>query len=109
MEIERSEYQGNQVIAPCGDIDMHSSPDLRETLLVLTKKKITPLFVDFKDVNYIDSSGIATFVESLKAIKSYGGQLKLVALPEEVMEIFKFSKLDSIFEIYGTLEDADNH
>jgi hypothetical protein len=37
---------------------------------------------------------------------SYGGRLKLIGLLEGVREIFSFSKLDKVFEIYGTFEDA---
>jgi hypothetical protein len=37
---------------------------------------------------------------------SYGGRLKLIGLLEGVKEIFSFSKLDKVFEIYGSFEDA---
>lgn len=108
MKIEISEYKGGKVIVPSGDIDMHSSPGLRSELLKYIDGKVPSLLVNFKDVSFIDSSGIATFVEGFKAMKSYGGRLKLIGLPENIMEIFRFSKLDSIFEIYGNMEDAIN-
>lgn len=106
MEIEVGTYKNAQVIALSGDVDMYSSPTLRKTLMQLIGKKATPLLVDFKDVAYIDSSGIATFVEGLKGMRSYGGSFRFVAVPERVMEIFNFSKLDKIFEIYRTIDDA---
>ena len=106
MEIEIKNYQGMKVIALSGEIDMYSSPALREEMMSLIDKKVTPLLVDFKRVSYIDSSGIATFVEGLKHMMSYGGKLKLIGLLEGVREIFRFSKLDKVFEIYGTFEDA---
>jgi len=106
MKIEVKDYQGMKVMALSGEIDMYSSPALREEMMGLIHKRVTPLFVDFKGVSYIDSSGIATFVEGLKGMMSYGGRLKLIGLLEGVREIFGFSKLDRVFEIYGTLEDA---
>lgn len=106
MRIEIIDYQGLKVIALSGEIDMYTSPTLREELMGLINKRVTPLLVDLKEVSYIDSSGIATFVEGLKRMMSYGGRLKLIGLLEGVKEIFSFSKLDKVFEIYGNLEDA---
>jgi anti-sigma B factor antagonist len=106
MEIEIKDYQGMKVMALSGEIDMYTSPALREEMMGLIDKRVTPLLVDFKGVPYIDSSGIATFVEGLKRMMSYGGRLKLIGLLEGVKEIFSFSKLDKVFEIYGSFEDA---
>ena len=106
MEIEIKDYQGMKVMALSGEIDMYTSPALREQMMGLIDKRVTPLLVDFKGVPYIDSSGIATFVEGLKRMMSYGGRLKLIGLLEGVKEIFSFSKLDKVFEIYGSFEDA---
>lgn len=106
MKIETRDYKGNKLMILSGEIDLYSSPSLREEMMSLISKKITPLFVDLHKVSYIDSSGIATFVEGLKHIMSYNGRLKLIGLIEGVQEIFRFSKLDRVFEIYGSLEDA---
>jgi len=106
MEIEIKDYQGMKVMALSGEIDMYSSPALREEIMDLIDQRVTPLLVDFKKVSYIDSSGIATFVEGLKRMMSYGGRLKLIGLLEGVREIFRFSKLDQVFEIYRSFEDA---
>lgn len=106
MKVEVKDYQGMKVMALSGEIDMYSSPALREQMMGLIDKRVTPLLIDFKGVSYIDSSGIATFVEGLKRMMSYGGRLKLIGLLEGVREIFSFSKLDKVFEIYGSFEDA---
>ena len=108
MNIEIIEYKNKKVIKISGDIDLYSSPDLREALLVLIKSKIPALYINLNAVTYIDSSGIATFVEGLKCMKSYGGKLHFFEIPQSVMEIFRFSKLDRVFEIYGNIDDAIN-
>jgi anti-sigma B factor antagonist len=109
MKIEISDSKGIKVISVSGDIDMYSSPDLRKELMQLVHKRVSPLLVDFRGVSYIDSSGIATFVEGLKNMMSYGGKLRFFAIPEKIMEIFCFAKLDRVFEIYGTIDDASNN
>ena len=106
MKIEVVDYNSHKIVKPTGDIDMYTSPELRKQLLGLINKKIPVLFVDLNGVSYIDSSGIATFVEGLKGMKSYGGRLKLVGMPKGILEIFSFSKLDKVFEIYPTMDEA---
>ncbi len=106
MTVHLAEHHGAPLISPSGDIDMDSSPELRKVLMTLAKKKATPILVDFSNVTYIDSSGIATFVEGLKNVKAYGGRLRLFGMAESIAEIFNFSRLDKVFEIYGNLDDA---
>ena len=109
MKIEISDSKGMKVILVSGDIDMYSSPELRKELMQLVHKRVSLLLVDFRGVSYIDSSGIATFVEGLKNMMAYGGKLKFIGIPEKIMEIFCFAKLDRVFEIYGTIDDACNN
>ncbi len=106
MKIEITEHKGLKVFELSGDVDMYSSPVLRKELLCFIEKKIPVLLVDFKGVSYIDSSGIATLVEGLKGMMSYGGKLKLLGIPQRITDIFNFSKLDKVFDIYGGLDDA---
>ncbi len=106
MEIEIVDYKGTKVMELSGEIDMYTSPELRRELMGLLQRKVSPLLVDFKKVSYIDSSGIATFVEGLKGMKTYGGRLKFFSIPDRIVEIFNFSKLDRVFEIYRNLDEA---
>lgn len=106
MDIGVADYKGSKLITVSGDVDMYSSPALREQMLSLIDKRVSVLLVDFNRVSYIDSSGIATFVEALKHMKSYGGRLHLCCLPVSIREIFGFSKLDKVFEIFGNIDDA---
>ncbi|RJQ44430.1 MAG: anti-sigma factor antagonist [Nitrospiraceae bacterium] len=106
MKIETAEHKGHKLVSVSGDIDMYSAHELREELMRLTSRKPQIVLVNLIEVPYMDSSGIATFVEILKVMKRYGGRLKLVHMNEGIMEIFRFSKLDSIFEIVGEMDDA---
>ncbi|MEK6673686.1 MAG: STAS domain-containing protein [Nitrospirota bacterium] len=108
MKLEITDCKGIKMIALSGEVDMYTSPELREEMMNLIRRRTSPLFVDFSGVSYIDSSGIATFVEGLKGIMSYNGKLKLVGIPDRIMEIFNFSKLDRVFEMYGSIDDALN-
>lgn len=106
MKIETIEAGDTKIIGLSGEIDMHCSPELRKTLLETIEKKPPVLVVDLGDVTYIDSSGIATLVEGLKAMKRYGGKLRLVAINDNIMDLFRFAKLDRVFDTFSTVNSA---
>lgn len=89
-----------------GELDYHSSPELREKLTELTSKQSPKILVDLGGVDYMDSSGIATFVEAFQKSKRYQGRLILAALTPTVRGVFEIAKLDSIFEISPTVKEA---
>ena len=99
MNIKISDKKDGTVIAISGEIDMYTSPELREKIMSCIKLRVQVVSVDFQKVSYIDSSGIATFVEGLKCMKKYGGRLQFFNIPEAIMEILRFSKLDKVFDI----------
>ncbi len=90
-----------------GDIDLANSPAMRKALLGEIKDKHTPkVLLNLKSVRYIDSSGRASLVEGLKAARDNGARLILYGLSSSVREVLELSRLQKIFEIYDTEEQA---
>lgn len=94
--------KGNKtsIITIEGDIDLYSSPKVREKISRLIEKKIPVIMINLQGVKYMDSSGIATFVEGFQNIKKYKGKLIFYNLQTLVRDIFELTKLEKIFEIY---------
>lgn len=93
------------VVALEGDVDLQSSPDARKVLLDCVGKK-RPVLVDLSAVGYIDSSGVASLVESLQTAKKSGNTLVLVAVSEGAMRVLQLARLDKVFTICDTVEDG---
>ena len=90
-----------------GDLDLANSPAMRKTLLGEIKEKhSSKIFLNLKNVRYIDSSGIASLVEGLKASRDNGARMILYALSPSVREVMELSRLQKIFEIYDSEEQA---
>jgi anti-sigma B factor antagonist len=86
-----------------GDIDLAHSTELRRVVLVEFRENRTPkVILNLIEVNYIDSSGVASLVEGLKASRDIGARMMLVGLSPIVYEVLELSKLLKIFEIYDT-------
>jgi anti-sigma B factor antagonist len=88
------------ILALEGEIDLHRSSQIKETLETLVSKKVPRILLDFSGVTYIDSSGLATMIETLQRIQSYGGKLAMFGLRDSVRSIFEIARLDQIFSIF---------
>ena len=89
-----------------GDLDFHSSPQLRAELTKILEGETQKILVDLKKVEYLDSSGLATFVELFQKMKKGGGKLVLFNLKQAVRSVFEISKLDSVFVLAKDDEEA---
>jgi anti-sigma B factor antagonist len=83
-----------------GEVDLYSSPKLREAIVGATKAKAAVLVVELSGVGYMDSSGVATLVEGLQFSRAYGGSFRVAGLTPSVQQVFQFAKLDRVFEIH---------
>lgn len=73
MRISVKENGEVQILEVSGEIDFHTSRDLRVKFQELLERKTPKLLVNLKRVSYIDSSGLATFIETLQRMNRYGG------------------------------------
>ena len=68
MQISSRQIDTATIFDVTGDIDLANSPEVRKALLHEIKEKRTPRVVmNLSKVRYIDSSGVASLVEGLKA------------------------------------------
>ncbi len=100
--------KGARVVIVClaGDVDLQHSPAVRNELIRLTGDKPSSMIIDLAAVDYMDSSGVATLVEALQHVRRYQGRLVLVAPNERVRSIFQIARLDSIFRIVASQQEA---
>jgi len=90
-----------------GDIDLSSSPEVRKALLREFRENRMPrVALNLGGVRYIDSSGVASLVEGLKASRDLGARFILYGLGTIVREVLQLSRLVKVFEIYDTEEQA---
>lgn len=89
-----------------GDIDFGSSPAMRNTILNELASGPARLVINLAKVTYMDSSGIATFIEALQQQRKAGHKLILTELQPRVMSIFQIAKLDNLFTIVADNEAA---
>jgi anti-sigma B factor antagonist len=100
MQIRVQRLDKAALIKLSGRLDMKTSPDLRKVALKLyTKGVCRNLTIDFANVLYIDTSGLATLLEILVTAKENCGQLTLSCLSEKVRYMIDVNGLAGFFRI----------
>lgn len=100
MDINVKRDGSRSVIYVSGDIDLYTSPQLRDTVLdLLGKRSQEQVIVDLKQVFYIDSSGIASLVEGLQEARKRKARFVLVGLNDAPRHVLELTRLLSVFEI----------
>jgi anti-sigma B factor antagonist len=94
------------IVEPHGDIDLTASPSLRHELKRVQAEKPQRLVVNLGHVSYMDSSGVATLVEAMQTARRDRTQMVLCAMQDRVRSIFEIAKLDTVFTITLTIDDA---
>jgi len=89
---------GLSILALSGEIDLHYSPDLRKAILDIYKMDVS-LEVDLSNVQYLDSSGVACFVEAFQISKNKNLGFVMTNISQPVMQVIKLARLDSVFPI----------
>lgn len=64
------------------------------------------LVLSLRDVTLISSSGLGTLIQFSQDFKSRSGRLALAALHQTGKEVMAITKLDTLFQIYDTVEEA---
>jgi len=104
--IDASEFDGGTVLKPIGDIDLSQSSILRESIATANGRRRPKLVVDLSEVPYMDSSGVATLVEAMQVARRQGTRLILCGLQKRVQSIFEIARLNDVFVICPTVDDA---
>ncbi len=89
-----------------GEIDLHVSPGIANSLKTMAQAKPETLVVDLSQVGYIDSSGLAVLIEAMQSVVGYGGKFALAGLQESVRPIFEIARLDQVFRIFPSVDAA---
>ncbi|MFA5500330.1 MAG: STAS domain-containing protein [Candidatus Omnitrophota bacterium] len=106
MAIKTENKNGLTVCYVEGEIDINTSPDIKKNFEKILSKKTPAMVINFSKVTYVDSSGLATLVEILKDMRTYGGKMKLSNLSPKIKSLFEITKLEKLFEIIADEKDA---
>lgn len=107
MNISLRQVDQARILDVSGNIDISNSPAIRKALLhEIREGRATRVLVNLTAVAYIDSSGVASLIEGLKASRELSSRLVLFGLSDSAREVLKISRLLKVFEVYDDEQQA---
>lgn len=102
----RKDPKGVVVISVDGQLIVGNRHELKQKVMDALDVGERKIVIDFINTGYIDSSGLGALVSLSKKIRDQGGELKLAGLNEDLRTLFELTKLDTLFTIADTPEQA---
>ncbi len=100
MGIKIEKIDKNLIAYMDGDIDHHSAKDIREQIDIEIKNHLpSKLILDFKNVSFMDSSGIGLVMGRYKSMKEIGGGIQLKNLSSHISKVMKLAGIEKILKI----------
>jgi anti-sigma B factor antagonist len=106
MHIE-VENRGNISVMHCGgSLDADSIAAFKKVAYDLVDQGVTRLVVDFANLTFVDSMGLGALISLLRRVRQRQGDVKVVALTDDVKTIFEITRLHRLFEVCADLNTA---
>ena len=105
MQIATTPGSDRYVITVSGEVDLATSPELDNAIIVAIESGTSSLAIDLTDVSFMDSSGLGVIVRGLKRCREADKDLDLVITNERVLKVFGITGLDQVIPIHDSIED----
>lgn len=91
---------GKLTVVLTGEIDHHCAKGYIQAITAKIEAYTPEICVlDFEDVSFVDSSGIAVVINALRCMTQIEGKLLLCGIGTQPMRVFRASGIDKLVEI----------
>lgn len=91
---------GRLTVALTGEIDHHCAKTYIQAIAAKIEAYTPEICIlDFQEVSFVDSSGIAVVINALRSMTQIEGKLLLTGIASQPMRVFRASGIDKLVEI----------
>jgi len=91
---------GRLTVALTGEIDHHCAKHYIQAIAAKIEAYTPEICIlDFEEVSFVDSSGIAVVINALRSMTQIEGKLLLTGISPQPMKVFRASGIDKLVEI----------
>ncbi len=106
MNCVRTSKESCDLVRVEGDVDLATSPELRNLLREVLEKDRRSVVLDLAQVPHMDSSGIAVLIEGERWARKYGLKLLLASPSRQVRMVLELARLETFFTIADDVDGA---
>jgi anti-sigma B factor antagonist len=88
------------------EANLSHSEQFKNELITLLNTRQRSIWLDMAKVSYVDSSFLGALVAALKHAISLKRDVVLINLQKDIDDMLKLIRLDKVFKIYDTEQDA---
>ncbi|AQT69311.1 Anti-anti-sigma-B factor [Anaerohalosphaera lusitana] len=104
------QYVGDVVLVVPTDEKLLEEPDiqaLEDSILPLVEDGTgVELVISFENVKFLSSAVLGLLIRLSKKVYENQGKMHLCCIDQKIYEIFKITRLDKVFEIYDSRDEA---
>lgn len=100
MQVSTDVVDDVAVVTVEGAVDAGSVDLLRGELDQLVSRGQQRFVIDVTAVPFMDSSGLATLVQTFKRVRIGEGDVRVAGLQDDVLRIFQLVRLDRVFDLF---------
>jgi anti-sigma B factor antagonist len=94
------------VLDVIGEIDIYTTPQFKDAVSAAIDEGKPSIIINMKDVSYMDSSGFGTLLSATKRLRPVDGALYLAACNDAIQRMLQITRLNTIFGVYATEDEA---
>ena len=106
FEATEEVVRGALVITIAGELDIATSPRVRELLSNAARDRDRPLVIDLTRCVFVDSTGLATLLHGAKPAQNGESNVALVSAGGEVRKLLELTAIDRTIPVYESLDSA---
>jgi anti-anti-sigma factor len=106
MNIEATQLEKAILLKVSGRMDAENAGEFDKACELWISQGCKHLIADLADLQYVSSMGLRSFLAAAQRLKSVSGSLILCGLKGLPRQVFEMTKLDSLFPIYETAQQA---
>jgi anti-sigma B factor antagonist len=101
------EQDGISIISLEGNlIEKNQATELIEEIESLIEKNASKFILNMASFKYMNSTGLNVMINILTKARKAGGEAVICSMPDKIKELMVITKLNSVFTIAETLEEA---
>lgn len=99
LEIENKIQDNIIEIKPIGEVDIYTSPKLKNKIFALIDERNTNILIDGEGLEYIDSTGLGVLMSIYKKLQEKGLNFTIINLKPNIYKLFDITGLNKVFNI----------
>jgi len=99
LEIESKIQDSIIEIKPIGEVDIYTSPELKNQIFSLIEERNNDIIIDCESLDYIDSTGLGVLMSIYKKMQENSLNLEIINLKPNIYKLFDITGLNKVFNI----------